>query len=369
MVLKKSNLKGPKIKQLLVFTALALMLDSAFAQQNIPSIFVGNNKSGTISIINAKTLEIEKTIDVAPDKNDSVKQPLINRVVNYMLGPKYVDDIDLLPDGKTLIISRPYFSDIAAFDINSGKMLWNLYLDHRPDHQVITKDGKYLFVSLLVSKKGVKIDLTNREIVGYFKAGRRPHSIVLNKDETKVYNGSLKGNDIVVVDTESLVEVDRLKFPQGVRPFKIDAGEEFIYAQLSYCHCIVKYDIAKKEVIQKIDLPIPASVKDIELDDYPFEAAHHGIGFSGDRTFISLAGTISNYTAILTFPEFELVKILETGMQPSWITSGFDEDRFFVSARESDNVYVVSYSQQKIVKEIPVGDFPQRMARGIWIKD
>lgn len=136
-----------------------------------------------------------------------------------------------------------------------------------------------------------------------------------------------------------------------------------------FCHCIVKYDITKKEVVEQFDLPIPDFVKDIKLKDYPYDAAHHGIGFSKDGSFISLAGTVSNYTAIMSFPEFELVKVLDAGVQPSWITDGFDEDRFYVSARGSDNVYVISYSQQRILKEIPVGDFPQRMTKGIWLKD
>lgn len=69
----------------------------------------------------------------------------------------------------------------------------------------------------------------NQKIVGYYKTGKRPHSIVLNKDETKIYNGSMKGNDIVIIDAESLGEIDRLKFPEGVCPFKIDADETYIY--------------------------------------------------------------------------------------------------------------------------------------------
>ncbi|MEM8887888.1 MAG: hypothetical protein AAGD28_07865 [Bacteroidota bacterium] len=339
------------------------------AQEEVKAIFVGNNQGGTVSIIDSRSLEIVKTIDIIPDRNEKHKQSITNKYINRILGPKYVDDIDILPDGKRMVNSRPFFSDVALFDLNSGEMIWKLKLKHRPDHQVMTKDGKSLFVSLLAAKKGVKIDLEKKEVAGYYKTGSRPHSIVLNEDDSKLYNGSLKGNDIVIIDTKTLDELDRLPFPAGVRPFKLSPDESTIYAQLSYCHCLVEYKVSEKKVVRQIDLPIPEEVKGIELKDYPFQAAHHGIGLSKNGKYISLAGTISNYVGIYTFPELEKVKVLETGIEPSWITDSFEGDIFFVSARKSNKVYAYSYSQQMLIKEFELGDYPQRMVRGTWKRD
>ena len=84
---------------------------------------------------------------------------------------------------------------------------------------------------------------------------------------------------------------------------------------------------------------------------------------------MSIAATVSNYVAILSFPDLKLLKQFEVGIEPSWITDGFDGDTFFVSSRGSDSVFVFSYSCQELIKEIPVGEYPQRMTRGIWWKD
>lgn len=359
---------GNSIKQLFSLLCLLLPLLTT-CQEEVQAIFVGNNKEGTVSIIDAKTLTNIKTVDIAPDKEVKFKQNFINRLATRKLGPKYVDDIDILPDGKTIVISRPYFADIAAFDIDTEELLWQIDLKERPDHQVITQDGKYLYVSLLLSKKGMKIDLEKQKIIGYYATGRRPHSIVLNHDETRLYNGSLEGNDIVIIDTETLEEINRLNFPSGVRPFKIDQKEEYLYLQLSFCHCLAKYDLIQNRIVQQVDLPIPEFVEDIPLRKYPFDAAHHGIGISSDKKYLSVAATVSNYTAILSFPELELIKTFESGIEPSWITDGFDDDTFFVSARGSDNIFVFSYEQQKLLKTIAVGDYPQRMTKGIWLKE
>ncbi len=355
-----------KIIPLLVLSLLSTKF--LVCQDNIDAIFVGNNKGGTVSIINTKNLIVEKTIDIAPERNAKIKQTFKNKIVNKKIGRKYVDDIDILPDGTTMVVSRPYFMDIAAFDLNSGQQIWKILLKKRPDHQVMTKDGKYLYVSLLVSKKGVKIDLENQKILSYYKTGKRPHSIVLNEDETTLYNGSLKGNDIVLIDTRSLERKDHLPFPAGVRPFKISDDEKSIYAQLSYCHCIVEYSIEKKEIIRKIELPVPEFVEDIPLKNYPFEAAHHGIGIDKTKNFMSIAGTVSNYIALLSFPELNFVKKFNVGIEPSWITNGFNDEQFFVSSRGTDSVFVFSYKTQELIKEIKVGKYPQRMTKGTWIK-
>lgn len=357
------------MKTLILFLCSSFLSIQIFAQSNpVEVILVGNNKGGTVSVIDANTYETLSTIDIAPDKEAQKKkrQSFINRYVNRKLGYKYVDDLDVLPDGKTMVISRPCFADIAAFDLNTHELLWTLPLKKRPDHQVMTKDGKYLFVSLLLNKKSYKIDLEKREVVGSYKTGRRPHSIVLNEDESLIYNGSLKGNDIVVVDTRTLEQKNHLPFSAGVRPFKITSDQEYIYSQLSYFHGLVKYDVAKKQVVKTLELPVPDIAKDIKLKNYPFEAAHHGIGLSKDGQWMSLAGTISNYVAFVKLDDLEFVKTLDAGIEPSWITDGFDGDTFFVSARKTNEVYVFSYSQQKLLKVIKVGTYPQRMTSAIW---
>ncbi len=356
---------------LVVVGILIAVSTTSALNDTIPAIFVGNNKGGTVSIIDATSLEVIKTINIIPDKaqQSKIRQRFLNRYVNKKLGSKCVDDLDILPDGQTMIISRPVYADIAAFDLNSSELLWTISLKQRPDHQVLTKDGRFLFVSMLTNKKGIKIDLEKRKVVGDYKTGRRPHSIVLNEAETKVYNGSLESDNIVVINTKTLQKEKELTFPNGVRPFKIMPDEQTIYAQLSFFHGLIEYDVKKGKEIRRVELPIPEFVKSIPLADYPFDAAHHGIGISKNKHFISVAGTVSNYVAILSFPDLQLLKTLDAGVEPSWITNGFEDDLFFVSARKSDKVFVYSYEKQALVKEIEVGDYPQRMTKALWVKE
>ncbi|MEM1123101.1 MAG: hypothetical protein AAGJ18_21845 [Bacteroidota bacterium] len=335
--------------------------------EGIPAILVGNNKGGTVSIINAETLEVIDSIDCKPDWEEYSKNPVSpeNQYLNKLLGIKYVDDLDVMPDGNTLLISRPVFNDVAAFDLTTKELLWNVDLGMRPDHQVMTKDGKFLFVSMLANSQGLKVDLEKREVVGNYRTGEGPHSIVLNHDESLLYSASLTDPMTMVVDPVTLETKDSLIFSEGVRPFKITDDNKRIITQLSYYHGLVEYDIEQKQMIREIKLPIPDFVRELPKENYPFMAAHHGISIAPKRNFISSVGTVSNYVAILSYPDMELLKTLDAGVQPSWATNGFDDDTFFVSARGNNMVYAYSYSKQELLKEIPVGKYPQRMTRAV----
>ncbi len=336
-------------------------------ERTVKAILVANNKGGTVSVIDAHSLDVIDEIDVIPDVEAQNKKSisLKNRFLNYKIGIKYADDIDVLPDSQTLIVSRPVFDDIAALDLNTHELLWTLDIGKRPDHQVMTKDGKFLFVSLLADSEGVKIDLDKQEIVGFYQTGEGPHSIVFNHDESLLYNGSLRDPIIVVVNPKTLDVIDTLYFNEGVRPFKITDDNQRILTQLSYYHGLVEYDILQKTVLRKIPLPIPDFVREIPKDNYPFMAAHHGISISPDRKYIASVGTVSNYVAFLTYPELKIIKTLDAGVEPSWATNGFDGDLFFVSVRGNNIVKVYSYSKQELVKTITVGDYPQRMTRAV----
>ena len=70
---------------------------------------------------------------------------------------------------------------------------------------------------------------------------------------------------------------------------------------------------------------------------------------------------MEGYTGILTLPELDLVATIPTGIEPSWIIASLDGSHIYVSARKSNDVFIISVVDRKLVKRIAVGDYPQRM--------
>ena len=55
-------------------------------------------------------------------------------------------------------MSRGYLGDVAAFDIVSGKLMWQRPLNTgRADHMTISPDGRSLFVSALMDNRVYRV--------------------------------------------------------------------------------------------------------------------------------------------------------------------------------------------------------------------
>ena len=94
-------------------------------------LYVGNNHSGTISVISVPEFEVLGEFDGLPD--------LAER--QTFRTPAQVDDLVAPESGEVLYVSRPKTRDIAAFSTETEELLWRLPTPGKPDHFAITPDG------------------------------------------------------------------------------------------------------------------------------------------------------------------------------------------------------------------------------------
>jgi YVTN family beta-propeller protein len=112
-----------------------------------------------------------------------------------------------------------------------------------------------------------------------------------------------------------------------------------------------------------IRLPIAEGTKDIPKENYLLDSAHHGIALNPAGKRFCVAGTMSDYAAIV-HRKSGRHKILPVGPKPYWSTNSADGKHCYVSVSGSDRVAVISYRSRKEVASIPVGDHPQRVRTG-----
>ncbi len=98
-------------------------------------------------------------------------------------------------------------------------------------------------------------------------------------------------------------------------------------------------------------------------EDYLLDSAHHGIAMSGDGKRLCVAGTMSDYAAIVSRKSFRY-KRFNLGEKPYWSTTSNNGRRCFVSWSGTDSISVISYRKRKEIAQIPVGDHPQRIRMG-----
>ena len=95
--------------------------------------------------------------------------------------------------------------------------------------------------------------------------------------------------------------------------------------------------------------------------EFPRDAAHHGISFFPDEKTLCIAGTASDYVALVARDGDRLEAMIPVGAEPSWVVTSPDGDHCFVSSREANTVSVISRSAKKEVQRVTVGNYPQRM--------
>jgi YVTN family beta-propeller protein len=139
--------------------------------------------------------------------------------------------------------------------------------------------------------------------------------------------------------------------------------EGFVYFQVSFFHGFVEYNLKQHRVTRVANMPIADDVKDMPREEYLLDSAHHGIAMNGRGTRLCVAGTMSDYAAIVSRKSFKY-KLIHAGKKPYWSTTSLNGRNCYVSWSGSDRISVINYRKRKEIARIPVGDHPQRIRSG-----
>jgi len=366
-------------------------------------LFIGSNWAGTVDVVRpqGKYRRIAR-LDVIPDIEERMAEIATDPVrLGYFLAirelvgegnDQYVDDMYTSNDGRLLVASRPSFRDVVALDLRSGEIVWRFVVDgQRSDHMAVSPDGKQVAVSASTGNVVHILDIETGDEVGRFPSGDSPHENTYSADGDLIYHASIgrvytpaddptadtsKGERYFqVVDAKTFEVLERIDmgaklaeagYPEmssAVRPMALSANEKRVYFQVSFFHGFVEYSFKQDRVTRVANLPVSDEVQQIPREQYLLDSAHHGIALSGDGRRLCVAGTMSDYAAVVSRKSFRH-KLIYAGEKPYWSTTSNDDKRCFVSWSGTDNVSVISYKKRKVIANIPVGDHPQRVRMG-----
>src|SRR5690606_24469071 len=152
------------------------------------------------------------------------------------------------------------------------------------------------------------------------------------------------------------------KLSPAVRPMAHTPDERYFYFQLSFLHGFVEYDMQEDRVTRLANLPnlIPLVPREFYVND----SAHHGIAMNGKGDTLCVAGTMSDYAAIVNRETFEYKLLTGIGEKPYWVTSDASGEHCYISWSGTDQMSVVSYATGEEVARVDVGDHPQRIREG-----
>jgi DNA-binding beta-propeller fold protein YncE len=367
-----------------------------------PVLVVANNWDGTADVIDPKRYTRLKRINIIPDIAERMAEIQSDPVhYAYFLGirqlvgeghDQYVDDAFTSSNGRLVFVSRPSLADVVAISLRDGRIVWRVKIEgYRADHMAISPDGSRLLVSASTARKVHVIDTQAGRIVGEFPSGDQPHENNYSRDGRLIYHASIgtvftplddplfddtKGDRwFQVVDAGTLQVLKRIDmgdklaehgFPNmsaAVRPMALSPDERHVYFQLSFLHGFVEYDLVEDRPLRIASLPLSEEARQMRREEYLLDSAHHGLAMNAAGTKLCVAGTMSDYAAIVSRRSFAY-QLIQVGEKPYWATNSGDGKRCFVSVSGNDRVSVISYRTGEEVARIPVGDHPQRMRMG-----
>jgi DNA-binding beta-propeller fold protein YncE len=303
---------------------------------------------------------------------------------------QFVDDMFASKNGRLLVVSRPSLADVVALNLNTRKIVWRFRVaGQRSDHMAMSPDGKRVAVSASTGNVVHILDTFTGREVGRFPSGDSPHENNYSTDGQRIYHASIglvytpadrpqfdstKGDrrfQIVNATTNRIIKkldmgkkLEQAGYPNmssAVRPMALTRGERIVYFQVSFFHGFVEYNFAQDRVTRVARLP--NEVPHIPREQYLLDSAHHGIAINPENTRLCVAGTMSDYAAIVERDTFKF-KLIHGGHKPYWSTNSADGRYCFVSWSGDDKISAISYGRKAEVAQIPVGDHPQRMRIG-----
>jgi DNA-binding beta-propeller fold protein YncE len=388
----------------LLLPASHVAAKSSAAGSNVRHVvFVGNNWDGTADVIypGADYKRVAR-INIIPDIQQRMMEIYTNPdrlafflAIRQAVGEghdQFVDDMYSTKDGKLLIVSRPSLADVVAISLNTGRIVWRFPMDgYRSDHMGLSPDGRHVAVSDSTANVVHVLSTRTGKEVGEFPSGDSPHENTYSKDGSKIYHASIgrvytptddpavdtsKGEQVFeIVDAHNFKvlekidmgeKLDEAGYPDmssAVRPMALSPKERFVYFQVSFFHGFVEYDFKQNRVRRVASLPIADHVKDMPREEYLLDSAHHGIAMNKAGTRLCVAGTMSDYAAIVRRKSFRY-KLIHGGKKPYWSTTSRSGRKCYVSWSGTDSISVISYRKRKEVAKIKVGDHPQRIRFG-----
>ncbi len=311
-------------------------------------VYLENTESGDISVIDIPDHQVVSTIKVGT----------------------YLDDVVASHDGKVLYTNRTdglrlpgshagETSEIIAISTDTEKILWRAPINGWAHHLTLSQDDRLLFVPLFDRVWMEIVDTQQQKVVDRIAVGYGGHGTRLSPDGKRLYVGSMFLDVLNVVDVDKRRLIKRLPFADAVRPFTFTRDEKTLYVQLSRLHGFQVVDLTNDSIVREVLLPPLAN--GVALPKFYPHTYNHGLEISPDEKLLLAAGSVAGYVCAYRLPDLALLTTIPVGEEPNWIVFNKDGSYAYVSNRKSDTLSVISIRDLKVIKQIPVGKYPQRM--------
>jgi YVTN family beta-propeller protein len=302
-------------------------------------IYVTNEISGDLSVIDSTTMEVISTVPLgkrprgihpspdgktiyvalsgsppAPPGVDESKLPppdhsadgigvvdvATNKLVRMLKAGSDPENFDVSPDGKTIYVSNEDASGVSFIDVAAGELTKTIKTGEEPEGVKVDLDGKRVFSTNEEDGTVSVIDTASAKLLKTFKVGRRPRNIVFLPDGQHAYVNAENDGGIVLFDPVHYKQIQPIKLgtPGEIKPMFLllspDASK--LYVSTGRGHKVFVVDTATN-----------APTGSFEVGQRPW-----GLAFSPDAKQLFTANGPSNDVSVVDLATQTVTKKIKT---------------------------------------------------------
>ncbi|WP_225409619.1 beta-propeller fold lactonase family protein [Stigmatella hybrida] len=317
------------------------------ALPSAPRVYVSNEESNDISVIDPATDQVVATVFVGKRPRGIRLSPdgqtLYVAVSGSPRAPPGVDESTLPPPDRSA-------DGIALVDIASLKLVKTLESGDDPEAFDITPDGRFLYVSNEDAAQASIVDLASGQVTHTVKVGGEPEGVTTRPDGQVVYVTSEEDHQVYAIDTRSHEVVARI--PTGDRPrsvtFTPDGARAFITAEFGRTVTVV--DAQRHQVLSTLPIERPS-------------ARPMGTALSPDGRTLYVTHGRGKSVSFIDVARLEVVHTVEdVGTRPWGAGVSPDGRKLYTANGPSNDVSVIDTGTGQVLKRIAVGSSPWGIA-------
>ncbi|HIF50143.1 MAG TPA: PQQ-dependent catabolism-associated beta-propeller protein [Thiotrichaceae bacterium] len=308
----------------LLFMPLILLAVLANSVLAAPSgrIFITNERSDSVSVINGSTLEVEATIEIGERPRG----------------------IGLSPDGAELYIAVSEENKIKVVDPVSLKIIREFEAGSDPETFAVHPNGN-IYISNEDDAKATVFNPKTGEQIAEIKVGLEPEGVAISPDGKRVIITSESTNMLHVITVPGNTIENNILIGSRPRAATFSQSGDIAYATAEISGEVVKVDMINAKIIKTGSTGDSKSKpKDVVL--------------SKDEKVIYVAGGRANKIIVMDADTLEIIKGIPVGKRTWGLAMSKDGKRLFTTDGVSSTVSVIDTDKNEVIKTIEVGKFP-----------
>lgn len=309
-------------------------------------IYVTNERSGDLSVIDSATHEVVATVPLGKRPRGIHASPDGKLIYVALSGSPIagpgVDESTLPPPDKSA-------DGIGVYDIAQGRVVKMLKSGSDPEEFDITADGKFLYVSN-EDVAGVSIlDLSTEKIVATLPTGEEPEGVRMSPDGKYVYATSEDAGMIYKIDTATQKVVNKLKVGRRPRTIAWMPDGKHVWVNAENDGTVVYVDVEKNAVVETIALGEAGVVKPM------------AVLLSKDASKLYVSTGRGKKVFILDTAARKVESSFEVGQRPWGIALSPDGKTLYSANGPSNDLSVIDLAGKTVTKKIALTGSPWGM--------